>query len=380
MKPKKIMHVTSSLNVGGLEVLLLEMLKKLDRGKFSPSVCTFDTRCALRSEFDSAGVPVYVIEKRPGIDLLLPFKLRDLFLAKGIEIVHSHNFSPWLYSALGARLGGIPRIFHTEHSNVDAFERKANIELFLSFITRRIISDSRKVTDFMTGVQKINMDKIRTILNGIDVDRYGPGGSQGSGKADLGLDADDFLIGTVSRLVKVKDLITLLTAFNLVLRTVKNASLIIVGEGETRMELEEFIRDNGLSGRVKLLGARRDIPELLKLMDVFVLSSLSEGLSISLIEAMASEVPVVVTNVGGNPEVVIDKVTGFLVPVRSPDKMADAIVSILNNAGLADTFGKAGRERVMTTFNLNTMVREYEKVYEESYAVKKSKRELKICA
>jgi glycosyltransferase involved in cell wall biosynthesis len=163
----------------------------------------------------------------------------------------------------------------------------------------------------------------------------------------------------VARLAPEKDIGTLIRAFQILVPKFSDVELVVVGDGVERKKLEAL----ALGANVRFLGSRDDIPELMRSFDVFVLASLTEGISLTLLEAMAASKPIVATNVGGNPEVVVDGVTGFLVPSQDPQAMADKILLLLNDPQLAQRMGIAGRRRVEQNFSLERMTDEYEKVY-----------------
>ncbi|MFH1776262.1 MAG: glycosyltransferase [Candidatus Omnitrophota bacterium] len=362
-KKINIMHVTNSLDIGGLEMLVLNMLNALDRQRFSSRVCTLREDGKLIPEFTKAGIPVHIIKKRNGLDFFLPWKLKRLFQENQIDIVHTHNYAPWLYAAVAKNMVQEIRLIHTEHSNVDDLKRRKILEKILSYATDYIVCDSANVAGFMVKEENINRQKIKTILNGIDVGRFSRQDMQKTLKKELGIDEDTRVIGTVGRLVEVKDHLTLIKSFSLVLDKLKNVILIIVGDGPLRKKLEDFSRDIEVRKNIMFLGARDDVDKVLQIFDLFVLSSLSEGLPLALIEAMAASIPVVATAVGGNCEVVPDEKTGYLVTPKEPKQMAEKIITILTDKKLQKKMGECACQRVREHFNLEIMVQEYEQLY-----------------
>lgn len=183
-------------------------------------------------------------------------------------------------------------------------------------------------------------------------------------KRDIGLGQDDLVIGIVARLVPVKNHICLLKAFSLIKDKLKNVKLMIVGDGELRSDLEAYVRANGLNRDVIFLGNRRDTAEIIKTFDLFVLPSFSEGLSITLLEAMACRKPIIATDVGGNREVIGNNEAGILVPSDSVEALVSAMLELFTNKNKATELGNAGFKRVDRIFSLSHMVRKYEQVYE----------------
>ena len=358
-----IIHVTLSLNVGGLENLVLKLLSKIDRTKYIPHVCTMTANSDLVGEFLANNIPVYVVEKREGIDWSLAFRLRDLFRRLNVEIVHTHNIAPYLYATIGAKMAGVSIVIHTEHSNLFAHQKKLmSAERILSKFTDVIISDSEKVTKQLLCGQKIDPNKVKTIINGIDTDSFAE-------SARINLSASQIpenhkVIGIVARLVPVKNHRLLLEAFSMIRQRSGRTHLVIVGDGPLREKLESEAQRLGIAENVVFLGNRRDVPELMSTFNLFALSSLDEGLSLTLLEAMSSGLPIVATEVGGNPEVVIHGETGFVVPSQNPIAFAQACVKLLSDDNLAREMGRRGLERVRKFYSLDKMTRRYEQVYE----------------
>lgn len=352
-----ILFITLSLDVGGLEVLLLELINNLNRTQYNPSVCVLQSGGSLANEFAAKNIPVYCIPKKEGIDYLLPFKIRKLLKNNNINIVHTHNSTPWIYGGIATQLLKGVHLVHTKHSNLNLKQKRLiKTEKWVAKRTDCIIADAKDVRDFMIEKQGISQNRIKLIYNGIDYKKYDCGNKQK-------INSSPKKIAIIARLVPVKDHETLLLAFKIVNQRMPETELVIVGDGSQRQELIEYCSVLGIGPKVSFLGARRDIPELLKQMCIFVLSSIDEGMSITLLEAMAAELPVVVTKVGGNPEVVVDNETGFLVAPKSPEQMADKIMALLANPQLAQRLGENGRKRVIEKFSIDNMVMEYEKIY-----------------
>jgi glycosyltransferase involved in cell wall biosynthesis len=202
--------------------------------------------------------------------------------------------------------------------------------------------------------------KVLAICNGVDTNRFSPGG-RSAARAALGIAIESIVIGTVARLDPVKDQLGLLRAFAQVgdPRTV----MVIAGDGPCRAELESAVSTLGLDGRVRFLGERKDVPRILAALDVFVLSSLGEGISNTILEAMGTGLPVIATRVGGNPELVSDGVTGLLVEPRSPAAFAAAIRQYVDDPRRAAEHGRAARELALSTFSLDRMVDAYGQLY-----------------
>jgi len=210
----------------------------------------------------------------------------------------------------------------------------------------------------------VPLDKMVTIHNGIDTDRFGSPHDSSAIRAALGLCADQPVIGIVARLDPIKNHEALITAMKQIVAQLPRAVLLIVGDGPLRSELEAQVSSLALGDHVCFLGARADVPELLGAIDLFVLCSHSEGLSLTLIEACAAGKPIVATDVGGNAEVVQHQETGLLVPLGQPELLAEAILEVLGDREKALQMGQNGRRNFEEQFVLGAMVQEYEKLYE----------------
>lgn len=354
-----IMHVVLSLEYGGLEKVTLDLANHLNNVRFKVTICCLDRLGDLAKEAENRGIKVLFVKRKPGIDFSLPFRLRRVFKDEKIDIVHTHNHAPMLYGTLGARLAGIRAIFNTIHGREKKIKNKA-IWSMVWKMNSRIITISQDAKKELVKHSGINPEKIGVIYNGIDISRFKKSG------------VDNNIIGTVSRLSLEKDNFTMLEAFKIITSRFDNVSLVIAGDGPLRESLKSKVESLKLEDKVQFLGFRNDIPEILSGFDVFALSSLTEGISISLLEAMASGKPVVATNVGGNPEVVVNGETGLLVPPKDPAKMAEAIIKILSDKEMAKRMAEAGRKRAEEKFSLERMVKEYQELYEGTHGVTKT--------
>jgi len=364
-RPIRIMHIVFSLGMGGLENLVLNLLKSLDTSRYTPFICSLTDGGQLTKEFSKCGIKVFSMGKKSGVDYALHFRLAKLLRQQKIDLVHTHNNAPFYYGTIAAKIARIPVIIHTEHRESD--RRGKKIVLMSKLLSRginTIVADCQNVVDFLCNVRGISNAKIRIIFNGIDINKYTNSLDVLKKKQELGIDKDSLIIGNVARLVPMKDHMNLLEAFHSINKSLPNTKLVIVGDGKLRKDLEKRAEELNLDGSVIFLGIRTDIPEILNVFDVFVLSSESEGLSLSLLEAMAASKPVVATNVGGNSEVIDDGATGLLVPPKNSKGLADALIKILSNKELSNSIGIAGQRKVKERFSLEFMTKEYEELYE----------------
>lgn len=366
---RKLLFVNYSLEMGGIETLLLELSRAMRNGsRYEPGICVFETEGKLKKEFEAIGVRVHVLQKKHSRDYFLPFRVRGLIRQEGYDLVHAHNQVSWLYGGMGAVLAGKPLIY-TEHTSLEKFQpfQQRNLKMILKPLGKK--------TELVTTVAKhlmpsllhdigIPAKRLRNIYNGIDLTPYQIEVDREEKLRELGLPSSGKTIGIVASLTDAKDHATLLRAFAQVLPKVAGVRLVIVGEGPLEETMRSLVGILDIGNHVHFLGVRRDIPELLQLFDVFTLSSVIEGLPISLLEAMASACPVVATRIPGVDELVSEE-SGILVPHSSPDKLADALIRVLTEDGLAERLGQEGRHRVQGGFSFDAMIQAYVSFYDE---------------
>jgi sugar transferase (PEP-CTERM/EpsH1 system associated) len=359
----RVLHVLNTLQTGGAEYLVLNVAKTYDKSRFEMMVCSMGGDGEIGDELRALGVPVFVLTRRQGLDPLLVPRLLRLIRRERVKVVHTHNVAPWLYAGIAARLGGA-RVCHTEHSNLFPQQRALRrAERLLGKISKAVICDGEDVRRQLIEEQKLSPRNVVTIYNGVDTALYARPVDRTAGRRALGLADDTPVVATVARLEPVKDQVMLLRAFERVGSELPEARLVLVGDGSVRGELEQQARRPGLAGRVLFLGRRADVAALLPLFDVFVLSSVSEGLPLTVLEAMAAGLPCVSTSVGAVPEAVVEGQTGLLVPTGDSDRMATALIRLLRDPGLRRQLGTAGQKRARAEFDLKSMTRRYEDLY-----------------
>jgi glycosyltransferase involved in cell wall biosynthesis len=347
----RVAHVTFGLDVGGLEKLLVEFGRHADRERFDLHFISLGHAGIVAEEIAAAGWPVAALGVPTGLHPGLAFRLARLLRRWGADVVHTHDERPHLYGTLAGRLAGVGRILHTRHGQGRNLSRRqrALVNLAASWVDRFVCvsHDSAR----LAVRQGVPARKVCTVWNGIDLERFACTDPQPDGPAVI-----------VARLSPEKDHATLLRAAALVVRRDPSFRLEVAGDGPCREDLHRLAGELGLAGRVRFLGQVRDVAALLARAGLFVLSSLSEGVSLTLLEAMAGGLPVVATRVGGNPEVVADD-TGLLVPPADPDALAAALLHLWQDSGERRRLGAAGRTRVERHFDIRRMVAAYERMY-----------------
>lgn len=367
-----IAHVLYRLDTGGMERIVVSMINATcDR--YRHAVITLTGFGVLRFEIEHAVTACVSLHKKPGKDWWCYFRLWRALRALKPDLVQTYNIGT-LDLAPVVKLAGVRCLIHAEHGR-DATDPEGEkpkylrLRRWLAPLIGRYVAVSPDLQRWLTERAGIRRSKVVYIANGIDAAKFNVARADSGPRRRLG----DFappgtvLIGNVARLDKVKDQAGLISAFKRLREGDRHADcrLIIVGAGPQRDELERQIAQLGLAATVQLLGNRDDVAELLAECDVFALSSIAEGMPVTLLEAMAARLPVVATDVGGVASVVETGVTGTLVPAGDPQAMAEALSAYVTDETLRRQHGNAACARVTARFSLSTMVAAYVTLYDE---------------
>jgi len=350
----RILRIVNSMDIGGLERGVYNLTLKLEQDNFQHVFCCLNKKGHFGEELEKKGIKFYELHKKKGLGLNLIPKIRRIIKKEKPDIIHTHNTDPFQLGTLASLGLNVIRV-HTDHNSFANNESKKALFLnnILSNFTDKIICVTNSVKKDLIRKAKIDPKKLTVIYNGSDLTQF----NNKVKKEEFGKNT----IGIVARLSREKDIFTLIKAFKIINKKI-SSNLLIVGDGPLRNKLEEFVR--GIKN-IQFLGMRTDIPKLMSSFDVYVLSSLTEGNSQTIREAMACSKPVVATNVGGNPELIVHGETGLLVPKKDFVKMAEAIIRLLKDNKLREKMGKAGRKRVEKYFTIQQQARNYERLYKE---------------
>ena len=363
----RIAFVVHIMHVAGAETLIASIIRRL-KDSIEPVVLCLDGLGTLGESLRRENLPVIALGRQPGLDLSTSGRLAHEIRAHRCDVVHAHQYTPFFYAAL-AKLRVRPH-FHlifTEHGRhfPDVVSRKrywAN-RIFLSRLANEVTAVCRFSANSLRETEGFRRAPVEVIPNGIDLHDYHPADSRLDQKARLGLNSKARHIVCVARFHPVKDHATLLRAFSEIRRSRADVELILVGDGPLRHDLEQQAISLGVADCVHFLGLRSDIPSILQAAELFVLPSRSEAASLTLLEAMASALPVVVTDVGGNGEIVKNGVEGLLVPRRDAAAMAKACLDVLADPDLGTKMGMKGRARVERSFRLEDTIDAYYQRY-----------------
>jgi sugar transferase (PEP-CTERM/EpsH1 system associated) len=359
-KRLKICHVVLSLRPGGLENGVVNVINGLDSREFESSVCCLKDKGEFAARIRDPAVRVVEMGWRTGNDPLLPLRLAVLFRRLGADIVHTRNAEAFFYGMAGATLARVPHVIHSEHGRTfPETPLRALLQRRLLGFVDYVFAVSGRLRDDLVREIGVSRERVGIIYNGVDLQRFSAE-SPGSGRpAQV---AEEVLIGSVGRLVAVKNYQLLLRALA-ALAVAPPWRLVLVGDGPERARLESLAVELGIRERVEFLGHRDDVPPLLQGMAVFVLPSVSEGLSNTLLEAMAAGTAIVASDVGGNKEIVADEVSGLLFDSDDLDGLTRALSRLVNDSVLRKRLSGAATQMVRERFSIEVMLRRYEEMY-----------------
>lgn len=372
-QPPLIMHVVFSFATGGLENGIVNLINRMPAGQWRHAVVALtDISREFCERIERDDVVYLAMHKPPGHLARLYPRLHRLFRQHKPAIVHTRNMAA-LEAMVPAWTAGVPVRVHGEHGwdirDLDGSSSRYKVlrKVYRPFV-QHYIALSKHLQEYLERGIGIDQASLAQIYNGVDTERFFPPGGQRPAIPDCPFtDPAMWLVGTVGRLQTVKDQTNLARAFVDVLRFDPSAAerirLVMVGDGPLRSDVEKILDEAGVRHLAWLPGERKDIPEVLRGLDCFVLPSLAEGISNTILEAMATGLPVVATNVGGNGELVEEGMTGKLVPAADSKALGKAIMEYYRHPQAARRHGRAGRSRVERQFSLERMVRQYENVY-----------------
>lgn len=357
------MQLVLSLAPGGTERLVIEIVRGLTQTVES-IVCCLDQPGAWAAELADLQVPVLSLARTPGFHPGLAMRLARIMKEHRVDVVHCHHYSPYVYGLLASVLHPKVQLVFTEHgrlSNAPPSSKRRLVNPMLSMWPGRLCAVSADLKHHMVA-EGFPARRINVTYNGIDPGQRPSCAARIAARKQLGLPVDAFVVGTVGRLDPVKNLALLLQAHAMVQQQRENVRTVIVGEGPERAALDAKARELGVGDTVTFAGYRSDVRFVMSAFDVYVNCSTYEGVSLTILEAMASTLPVIATRVGGNPEVVIDQETGLLVPGRARS-FAGAIAGLAADPRLRRILGEAGRWRVKRHFSIARMIDEYASAY-----------------
>ena len=359
-----ILYLSTSSGPGGAERVISNLSASLDPARYRAILCLFRPGW-IQEHTENRGVRTYVIPTQGMFDWRWVLRVKRLLKDEHVDLIHAHEFDANVQGTFVAALSGVPLVATVHGKNY--FWEKLRRRLAYQWVSRNatMVAVSENLKQFI--VEKVGVDSghVKVVYNGVDLlPHCGPADIDQCRK-ELDLPTGDQIVGVVGNLYPVKGHQYLIAAIPAVLAKCPNTTFIFAGRGQLEGELKEQAHQLGVAQKVRFLGLRQDIPRILAVLHAFVLPSLSEGLSLAILEAMVAGKPVIATDVGGNPELVEDSETGYLVPSQNSQALADRLISLLMNRDRALQFGKVGQLRAQGQFSLRTMVREYQGIYDQ---------------
>lgn len=375
--PPLIAHIVYRFDVGGLENGIVNLINEIPSDRYRHVIVSLTETSAFASRLHQPGVHVIPMRKHSGHDWKMHGRLWKVLKDLRPAIVHTRNL-PTLECQVTAWTAGVTARIHGEHGR-DTYDLKGAkpgynlLRRTVRPLVHRYVAVSHDLESWLLDTVRVRPDRLRQIYNGVDTEVFKPRrGSRPPVLPNRFATERSVVFGTVGRLQTVKDQPTLARAFVELVRTHpaarETARLAIVGDGPLKSDCEAILRDAGMLDLAWLPGERDDVARCLQAFDVFVLPSIAEGISNTILEAMASGLPVIATNVGGNPELVAAGETGALVPAGQPEAMASAMRAYLGTPALVNRHGGEGRRVAASKFALATMVQSYLEVYDSVLA------------
>lgn len=362
-RPIRVMHVMFRLQPGGMELGVVKLVNGLRGSRVSSSICSTTPATEVK-RLVHPDVPVFELNRREGHDPRFVWDLYRLCRRERPDVLHTHAWGTLIEGLVAARLAGVPVVVHGEHGTLQLKPYQVRIQRWAWGLADQVLSVSRKLTERISASTAFPASRIRTIQNGVDLDRF-LARERAAARDAIGVPAEALVIGTVGRLVPVKDHANLVEALSIIRDNGVDFIALIAGEGPLRQSLETAVAAHELTRRVRFLGHRADIENVFAALDVFVLPSRSEGMSNTILEAMAAGAAVVATRVGGADELVEDGRSGLLVPAEAPDALARALMEVTRSPDMRRQMGRAGRLKAETEFGLQRMLGDYEALYLE---------------
>lgn len=364
----KIAHTVHSLNTGGAERLAADMALALST-EYETLVICLDEPGLWAQELRQQGISVHCLFRQPGLDLGLARSLARFVRTQGIDILHAHQCTPWFYAALSRLLApGVKLVFEEHgrhHPEQKKWKRVWVNRLLIQPLTSRIIAVSEDLKSRLIKYEGLRQDRIQVIHNGT----YGSSKLDQEQKArlrqELGLAEPGFVAGLVGRFDPIKNIPLFLQALSRVRGNGLQVQGLLVGDGPEMVQIKALLQKLDLQQQVVLTGYRQDASVLVQVMDLFVLPSFSEGTSMALLEAMAAGIPALVTDVGGNPEIVKHNQTGWLSPGDDLDSLSYYLQHAASGQADLQGMGQKARQRFEQSFSFQAMLSSYRQVYHE---------------
>ena len=376
----RLFYLIGTLDVGGAEGQLVQLLKGLDRERFSATVCCLSSAAGpYADDVRRLGIDVHEVGFRslrpiPRPDRLIGmfFRLARLIRSEQPDIVHGYLFWAYVLGTFAARVAGVRKVISSRRSLGHFKARKPHylvLERISNAMTSIVIANSQAVRDDAIHQEQLVREKVIVIYNGVDSVEFSPTAPT-TIEQELGVAGASPIVTVIANFIRYKGHHVFFEAWKEVVAAHPAAVAILVGDGPERKKWEEWVDLERLRSSVRFTGSRPDVASILAVTDIVAHPSLEEGFSNAILESMAAGRPVVATAVGGNPEAIEDGRTGLLVPAHDHRSFAKAILTLAADPARARRMGEEGRIRARRCFSIEQMVRNYESVYERTVAGK----------
>lgn len=365
---KKIAFIVLDLDYGGLQKVVTHLILNIDRTRYNSVVFCLDRGGLNLNDLESIGIPCFILNRKPvKFDFMLFLKLVKLLKKSKVNLIHANSGCAF-YAALASLVTRIPAVF-TDHGRPVINEKRSRLleDKLASIIFKKYISVSKSLTDFLINHLKINKNKIITIFNGVDTNKFKPRSfkEKSALRRTFGIGENQIVLGYIGRFDPIKNLTFLIDIIKKLKTTGSNKiKLFLVGDGHDRQRLEIYTESNNLKDSIVFTGYQSDTNTMLSLFDIFILPSLSEGFSIALLEAMASGLPVIASNVGDNSVLVRSNINGLICECNDYECFLNAISQMSNDNKYRLELGKKSRNLTIREFSLAKMIQEYQNLYE----------------
>ena len=362
----KISYIVHSLNLGGTERLAADMSIAL-KDRFEMHVLCLDEPGLWADQVRAQGIPVTCLYRQPGLDMRLPGMIAGYARTHHIDLYHAHQCTPWFYAGLSRLIYSTPKLLFEEHGRLYPEVLNEKKRLFNQFILQRLthkaVAVSQDVKERLFTYEGVSKNKTEVVYNGTSPALPLPMEEQQSLRQQFGFKETDIVAGSIGRLDPIKNYALFIDGVVQARKTNPALKGIIIGDGPLMKDLIKHVKDQNLGDAFILPGYRPNAAGLVRIMDLFVLPSFSEGTSMALLESMAAGIPAIVTNVGGNPEIVIHGQTGWTIPSNDLKAMTSALETATLDRNIREHAGLKAQVRFKEKFTFNTMLNKYIKIY-----------------
>jgi glycosyltransferase involved in cell wall biosynthesis len=369
VKKLNVMHLTYDMRIGGTEMVIKNIIEGADKALFAMSIfCIEQPIGPWGIDLQKSGVPIDAKERKPGFDTSLIFDIRKHLKQHKIDVMHCHQYSPWVYGVLAA-LGTKTKVIFTEHGRFypdsSSWKRKI-INPILSYFTDAITCISAATKQALVQYEFLNANKIEVIHNGIDAIKQ-IDNAQTNVYSQYNIPTGHFIVGTIARMDPIKNHSLMIRAIKECINKNMKVHFVLVGDGEMRSAIKSEISQLALQKCITLTGYQKDPAPFINIFDVFLLTSFSEGMSMTLLESMSIGLPCIVTRVGGNAEVVAHEQTGLVIENNNLEQLTSAIGTLANSPDKTKAFSDASVKIFNKQFTQQLMNQKYQSCYTSAF-------------